>query len=116
MKLYWSTEAIPELADLPRSQQQYLWSKCHMYGYRHWETWTALLIFAICVVVGITIGITIARIARSNLAFEANIAIIISIIPAIIFAATGYIIYYNVLIRKIRPYIQDYRSKYYDDG
>jgi hypothetical protein len=114
MKLYWPANTIPELADLPKSQQQYLWSRCHIHAYRYWETWAALLLFAVFGFTGTIIGVVFLRILHSILAPGSIIAILISAIPALILAFIGYIIYYNALVQKIRPYIQEYRSQYYD--
>ena len=44
MKIYWSLQSIPELADLPRPERRRLWRKCWGKVLRHWQIWLMFLL------------------------------------------------------------------------
>lgn len=50
--VYWTTRFIPELEHLPREQRRRVWRLCKSQAFRHWETWTALVVFGLCVLGG----------------------------------------------------------------
>jgi hypothetical protein len=50
--VYWTTGFIPELASLPVEERRRVWRKCKSQAFRHWESWAASVVFALCVVGG----------------------------------------------------------------
>ena len=50
--VYWTTSSIPELAHLPPEARRRVWRRCKSQAFQHWETWAALLVFALCVAGG----------------------------------------------------------------
>ncbi|NJO41203.1 MAG: hypothetical protein HC769_01950 [Cyanobacteria bacterium CRU_2_1] len=52
MKIYWSADSMPALANLPPKQRQKILKTCtRKYAFRHWQTWISFLILAVIVVV-----------------------------------------------------------------
>ena len=51
MKIYWSYNSIPELADLPKEKRKEIWQKCHVKVFRHWQMWFLILIQVLLTVV-----------------------------------------------------------------
>lgn len=56
MKIYWTTNSIPELTNLPRVERQRTWWKCYWKFLRQWPGCLTLLIVPTCGVVGCAVG------------------------------------------------------------
>jgi hypothetical protein len=53
MKLYWSYNSIPELADLPKEKRKEVWKTCHLKCWTSWPFWiTTVAIIVIGTMVG----------------------------------------------------------------
>ncbi len=50
--IYWTTRCIPELKHFSPEDRRRVWRLCKSQAFRHWETWTALVVFGLCVVGG----------------------------------------------------------------
>ena len=55
MKLYWSYNSIPELANLPKENRKEVWAACHPKIFRR-SIWISMIIAAVCIPLGIEIG------------------------------------------------------------
>lgn len=48
MPIYWSLASIPELSDLPSSEQGRLYRSCWFKPFRRWQMWAALAVVCAC--------------------------------------------------------------------
>jgi hypothetical protein len=47
MKIYWSADSMPALANLPPKQRQKILQTCtRKYAFRHWQFWLSIIIMA----------------------------------------------------------------------
>jgi hypothetical protein len=56
MKLYWSYNSIPELADLPKEKRKEIWHTCHLKCLVHWQIWVSFLVCGLCAATGMGLG------------------------------------------------------------
>jgi hypothetical protein len=56
MKLYWSINSIPELADLPKEKRKEVWKSCHIKCFLHWQIWASAVLFGLGVAAGSALG------------------------------------------------------------
>jgi hypothetical protein len=99
MKLYWSYNSIPELADLPKEKRKEIWHACHLKGLAHWQTWGACLVCGLCCVTGSELGkLCYGRIG--------------GFIGAMIAGGLGGLIAWEVTATMVRPHIREYLSSY----
>ncbi|ADU72663.1 hypothetical protein [Pantoea sp. At-9b] len=47
MKIYWTLRSIPELSQLSSKECGKRWNDIYTSTFRHWETWTGLLLCAL---------------------------------------------------------------------
>jgi hypothetical protein len=94
MKLYWTYNSIPELADLPKDKRKEVWATCHR-KMLHRYIWVACVIGAVCVPAGMIIG-------------ESYFGRIGGIIEAMIAGGIGGLIIGEVKVAMTRPHIREY--------
>lgn len=44
MNIYFTFRSMPEMASVPKANQEALWQRCHSKAWRHWQTWLALFL------------------------------------------------------------------------
>jgi hypothetical protein len=99
VKLYWSYNSIPELADLPKEKRKVVWKSCHLKVFQHWLTWFSFLISGICVAAGIALG-------------DFYYGRMGGIIGGAIAGGIGGFIAWEIKVAKVRPYIREYLNTY----
>ena len=101
MEFYWRYKDVPELEGLPRGTRREVVQACFWsYGFRHWQNWAAILLFLILVALGTLAGGTAEHVY--GLPHVVHSACIM------VGAVGGALIYFNVLVRQLRPHFREY--------
>ena len=103
MPIYWGLESIPELKNVPKAERGRVWRRAYNKSFRHWQNWAGLLVVAICVTIGFTIGMEVGCILEAALGGE--IWIWRNVVTAI-FAGFGGFLYSQISISIARPYLK----------
>ena len=92
MRIYWSLKSIPELAGLPPAERRRVWRTACWDAYRHWQVWASVAAIGIGAAAGAYLG--------SLVAFQD--------IGCVIGAASGGLIYGQVMTEFARPYLRTF--------
>ncbi|WP_055075891.1 hypothetical protein [Pseudanabaena sp. 'Roaring Creek'] len=96
MQIYWSTEQVPELANLKPEQSKQAWQFCYKkYAYKHWQVWASLSLLGILAALG---------------------SKYFGIIGAAIGGGIGGGIFGVVSVNVLRPHLRDYVSSHFADS
>jgi hypothetical protein len=100
MKLYWSNNSIPELADMDSADRKKAWKACYYKPYRHWRTWLFEFFLIVSVLVSVHLSFYLER------RYGLNVWPSFSIPPVISMIYGWFLI--NNHIETMRPYMKKY--------
>jgi lipopolysaccharide export LptBFGC system permease protein LptF len=94
MKLYWSYNSIPELADLSNEKRNEIWKTCYA---TNWKVrFLSSLIMPVFMFVGILIALSYFR------------HTLVGMIIAVVITSIGWYIGWQITVNMIRPYLRKY--------
>ncbi len=94
MKIYWTIQSLPELANLPLEKQQQAWQTCYQkYALQSWQSWGCL---------GLTVALILVAIAIVGPGFGGLIG-----------GGLGGVIWGITLINSLRPRLKTYVEQHF---
>ena len=105
MKIYWGWKDVPELAGLSRSERRKVVRDCFSrFGFGFWQFWVGeLAIFVFACLGGVT-GVAL----RYGFGFSATVDYACAFIGLMIGLLVYSLIYYSVVLDRLRPRFRDY--------
>jgi hypothetical protein len=105
MKIYHGLKDVPELAGLSRSERRKVVRDCFFrYGFSDWPFWVALLAEFIFILLGVLAGIAL----HYGFGFPAFADYTCRFVGLAIGATIYTLMYYSVVIDRLRPHFRDY--------
>jgi len=104
MKIYWGWKDVPELADLSRSERRKVVRDCFFrfgFGLWFWLGELAIFVFAVLGMVG---GVTL----RYGFGLSATVDYACVFIGLMVGLLIYSLIYYSVVLDRLRPHFRDY--------
>jgi Mn2+/Fe2+ NRAMP family transporter len=97
MKLYWSLNSIPELANLPKERRKEIWKPCRLKCLASWPFWVSMIAI-----------IVVWLVMLSKLGYFYSDNHIIGLIWGVIVSVIVSFIMQQVEFALVRPYIREY--------
>ena len=105
MKIYWGCKDVPELAGLTRGERRKVVRDCFLrFGFRLWQFWVGELAIFVFTVLGVDSGVTL----RYGFGFSATIEYACVFIGLVVGLLIYALIYYSVVLDRLRPHFRDY--------
>jgi hypothetical protein len=105
MKIYWGWKDVPELAGLPRSERRKVVRDCFFrFGFGFWQFWVAVSAIYVLAFLGEATGLAL----RYEFGFPAVVDYACALVGELIGCAIYSVVYYGVLMDRLRPHFRDY--------
>ena len=105
MRIYWGRKDVPELAGLSRSERRKVVRDCFFrFGFGLWQFWVSQLAVFVFAVLGIVTGVTL----RYGFGFSATVEYACAFIGLVVGLLIYALIYYSVVLDRLRPHFRDY--------
>ena len=108
MKIYCGWKDVPELAGLsPKERREVVRDCFSRYGFGLWQFWAGLLAIAVFGALGMAIGVTL----QYGLGLSAVVHYACQFLGLMIGLLIYGLIYYSIVLERLRPHIRDYLAR-----
>jgi len=105
MKIYCGWKDVPELAGLSRSERRKVVRDCiFRFGFGLWQFWVGQMAIFVFGVLGVETGVAL----RYGFGFSATVEYGCSVVGILIGLLIYSLIYYGVILDRLRPHFRDY--------
>lgn len=100
MKIYWTTNSIPEFANIDSAERRKAWRSCRYKSLRHWQIWAIEIFLIVAIIPSVQLFDYLER------TYGMNLWMFVSVFT--IYATVTTCISINIHIEFTRPYLKKY--------